>query len=270
MSIPESITLTADSYEDAVEQIRAALQYLPGTISVQFTEQCPQEDMELFEQHFDWFYRDKELPIIGALNRSYVSPYFMTSYSNGRYKLWMSHYCDAYQAQSDALDWLHVYEDDNYSEALAAFTAQYLAPIQASASPYDRVVQTHDLLCSLAAYDYTEYHSKSRPQAHDLLGFMENRTVVCDGYAKTFQWMLYYLGIDCYEVVGKATGEAHAWNKVLLEGTWYNVDVCWDDSWYYRTFLLKSDAHFESNLHSFTDSFSTTAFASPKNYMGNR
>lgn len=266
VSIPESIALTAESYRSAEKQIRAALQYLPGTITVQFTDACPQEDMELFEQHYDWFYGDKELPIIGALNRSYVSPYFLTSYSNGRYKLWMSHYCDAYQAYSDSLNWLRVYEDTSYSEALTEFTAQYLAPIKSVSSQYDRVVKAHDLLCSLAAYDYSEYFNKDRPQAHDLLGFMESRKVVCDGYAKTFQWMLYYLGIDSYEVVGKATGEVHAWNKALLDGAWYNVDVCWDDSWYYRTFLLKSDTHFENNFHSFTDSFSKTAFASPSNY----
>jgi len=152
MSIPESIALTADSYREADRQIRTALQYLPGTITVQFSEDCPQEDLELFEQHYDWFYGDKELPIIGALNRSYVSPYFLTSYSNGRYKLWMSHYCDAYQAYSDSLNWLRVYEDTSYSVALTEFTAKYLAPIKSVSSQYDRIVKAHDLLCSLAAF----------------------------------------------------------------------------------------------------------------------
>ena len=266
MSIPDSLSLTANSYENAARQIRAALQFLPATISVQFTENCPQEDIDAFRSHFDWLYGNRELPIIGALDFSFVTPCFLTSYSDGRFTLWISHYADAYQGRADTLDWLRVYEDTDYSRALIAFESQYLLPLKNGSSDYDRIVKAHDLLCTLASYDYTEYFNRNRPQAHGLLGFFENGTVVCDGYAKTFQWMLNYLGIDSYELIGKANGEIHAWNKVLLDGVWYNVDVCWDDSAYYRTFLLKSDSHFENHLHSFTDGFSKTVFASTTNY----
>jgi len=266
MGIPESISLRADSYEDATLQIRKALQLLPRKISVQFTDQCPQEDIDLFMLHYDWLYGDHELPIIGALDRSYSSPYFLTSYSDGRFKLWMSHYSDAYMVAADTLNWLRVYEDEEYSEALRKFEAQYLLPLKEKASAYERIAGAHDLLCSLAMYDYSEYFDNNRPEAHDLVGFMSNREVVCDGYAKTFQWMLYYLGIDSYEVIGRANGELHAWNKVLLDGTWYNVDACWDDGGYYRYYFLRSDDFFESNLHSITDSFSKTSYPSPCNY----
>lgn len=266
MSIPEHISIRADSYEDASRQIRNALQYLPGAISVQFTDQCPQEDMDLFRLHYDWLYGDRALPIIGALNRTYLSPYFLSSYSGGSFKLWMTHYSDAYTVAADALDWLRVYEDEAYSAALRDFEAQYLMPLKEKASVYERIAGAHDLLCRLASYDYTEYLNTNRPEAHNLIGFMRRGKVVCDGYAKTFQWMLYSLGIDSFVVIGSVNGELHAWNKVLLDGTWYNVDACWDDGGNDRCYFLRSDDFFEIHRHCFTDSFSKTAFPSPGNH----
>lgn len=267
MSIPMQISLEAECYEDALRQIRASLLYLPKYIRVRFSEACPQEDIGLFRQHFDRLRADAGLPIIGALNQTYRSPYTLSFTSERDYYLWLTHYSDAYTVRADALNWLRVYEDEAYSKALRSFQDQYILPLGELASDHDRVVGAHELLCSLASYDYSAYENKDRPQAYRILGFIENQTVVCDGYARVYQWMLLCLGIDSYEVVGEANGECHAWNKVRLEGSWYNVDACWDDSWYLGTFLLKSDAHFENNLHRFTDGFSKSVFASPQDYL---
>jgi len=266
MGAPMRITLEAGSYEDALRQINAALLYLPRKITVQFSEECTQGDIDLFQLRFDWLQGEVALPIIGALDRTYRSPYSFTVLSEREFRLGFSHYSDAYSVRADTLNWLRVYADKAYSEALRRFQEQYVAPLNELPSDYDCIVGAHDLLCSLASYDYSEYETGSRKQAHSLLGFLENRAVVCDGYAKTYQWMLLCLGIDSYEVVGEASGECHAWNKVRLDGSWYNVDVCWDDTGSSSGFLLKSDAYFEDHQHSFTDSFSKTAYASPSDY----
>ena len=266
MSIPMQISLEAECYEDALRQIRAALLYLPKYIRVRFSEACPQEDIGLFRQHFDRLRADAGLPIIGALNLTYRSPYTLSFTSERDYCLWLTHYSDAYTVRADALDWLRVYEDEAYSEALRRFQDQYILPLGELASDHDRIVGAHELLCTLASYDYSAYENKDRPQAYRILGFIENRSVVCDGYARVYQWMLLCLGIDSYEVVGEANGECHAWNKVRLEDSWYNVDACWGDGWDYPKYLLKSDAYFQDNQHSFTDGFSDSVFASPSDY----
>ena len=136
---------------------------------------------------------------------------------------------------------------------------------------YGRVIQCHDLLCRLASYDYSEYNNElkkatgARPKAHDLVGFMENNKVVCDGYANAYSWMLMELGIDSYIVSGRGNDGGHAWNKVCLNGRWYNVDACWDDtSRDLRRYFLKSDEWMTEHRHSFTDAFSTTTFRSPE------
>ena len=266
MSVPKQISLEAESYEDALRQIRAALLYLPRYILVRFSEACLQENIDLFRQHFDRLRADAGLPIIGALNLTYQTPYTLSFTSERDYRLWLTHYSDAYTVRADTLDWLQVYEDEAYSEALRSFRDQYILPLGELASDHDRIVGAHELLCSLASYDYSAYENKDRPQAYRILGFIENQTVVCDGYARVYQWMLLCLGIDNYEVVGEANGECHAWNKVRLEDTWYNVDACWGDGWDYPKYLLKSDAWFQDNQHGFTDGFSDSVFASPSDY----
>ena len=266
MSIPKQISLEASSYEDTLRQIRAALLYLPRKILIHFSESCPQEDIDLFRQHFNELQGDAGLPIIGAMNLTYRSPYMLSFTSERDCRIWITQYSDAYIIRADALDWLRVYADEAYSKALRSFEERHIAPLKDLPTEYARIVSAHELLCTLASYDYSAYYNRNRPQAYTILGFIENQTVVCDGYARAYQWLLLCLDVESYEVVGTANGECHAWNKVRLDGSWYNVDVCWGDSWEYPKYLLKSDAYFEANAHSFTDGFSKTAFASPSDY----
>ena len=266
MSTPKQISLEAGSYADALQQIQAALLYLPQRISIQLTEKCSGEDLQLFRIRFDCLWGEGKFPMIGTLNGSARSPYVLVRFSDRCYSLWFLRYADAYEARADSLNWLRVYADEDYSEVLRSFEEAYIEPLGQLATDSERAVSAHDLLCAKATYDYSAYASNDRLQAHSLLGFMENQTVVCDGYANTYQWMLLCLGIDSYEVVGTANGECHAWNKVSLDGAWYNVDACWDDAGSTTAYLLKSDAYFEDHRHSFTDSFSKTAYASPSDY----
>ena len=266
MSPPHEIALTVTSYEDAVEQISEALNLLPSNIVVQFTEDCPQEELDQFLSCFDWVSDSVARVIITSVDHSILAPYFMSQYKDQRYKLWISNYAPAYEVSADALDWIRVYEDESYSAAIRQFETEYLAPLKELDSNYARAKSAHDLLCRLASYDYTEYYQHTQFEAHRLLGFVQRRQIVCDGYAYTYQWMLRYLGIDSYVVIGTAAGEGHAWNKVFLDGAWYNVDVCWDDTGYGDFFFLKSDASLEANRHQFTDQYSTTDYSSPDNY----
>ena len=57
---------------------------------------------------------------------------------------------------------------------------------------------------------------------------MLEHKAVCEGYAETFDFFMYILGIEHELVIGKA-GRLHAWNRVLLDGNWLYVDCTWDD-----------------------------------------
>ena len=55
------------------------------------------------------------------------------------------------------------------------------------------------------------------------------------------------LGIPTDYVRGYVAGEGnstHAWNRVLINGTYYCVDVTWNDSTGANSYLLMSEAEF--------------------------
>ncbi|MBR4657547.1 MAG: S-layer homology domain-containing protein [Oscillospiraceae bacterium] len=265
MSKPNLLSIQANSYESAKRQLEAAAVYVPARIAVTFLESCPMEDVEAFALHYDWDTADSGFPLISALNLTYRKPCSLVRYSDRRYELKMPCYSSAYLAFADTLDWLRVYSDEAFSRCMVEFVEQTVLPLRELPTEYERARAAHDLLCELTEYDY-EYFNRGRDEAHRILGFFIHRKVVCDGYANVYQWMLAYLGTKSYVVVGKAEG-SHAWNKVQLEGAWYNVDVCWSDTGSdQEKYFLKSDAWFEANDHSFTDPFPASAFASLKDY----
>lgn len=88
-------------------------------------------------------------------------------------------------------------------------------------SEYDQVKAFHDYLVNNTTYG-------TGSSCHDAAGPLLYGRGVCDGYAKALDLLCYLSGIDCTRVTGWANG-AHAWNKVKVDGSWYNVDVTWDD-----------------------------------------
>ncbi len=70
---------------------------------------------------------------------------------------------------------------------------------------------------------------------HTLQGaFNENQTIVCDGYAKSFMYLMNIVGVPTHLVLGTsvdATGESvgHAWNLIKIQGEYYHVDSTWTD-----------------------------------------
>ncbi|BCK01152.1 transglutaminase domain-containing protein [Anaerocolumna chitinilytica] len=50
---------------------------------------------------------------------------------------------------------------------------------------------------------------------------------VCADYSETFCFLCDCLGIKNVEETGLAGGDAHAWNKVEVDGKWYHIDSYW-------------------------------------------
>lgn len=96
-----------------------------------------------------------------------------------------------------------------------------------SMTPYDKVKAIHDYLVNTITYRNTG------SRGHSAVGALLDGLAVCDGYAEAFDLMCYLSNIPCIQVGGTAFSsggaESHLWNKVYLDGAWYNVDVTWDD-----------------------------------------
>lgn len=99
---------------------------------------------------------------------------------------------------------------------------QIIGEAQKLTNNYERERYVHDALIDLTSYQVSAEMGQSAYSA------LVNGQTVCAGYARAFQYILQQLYIPCYYCTGYA-GENHAWNIVMLDDGYYNVDVTWDD-----------------------------------------
>lgn len=123
----------------------------------------------------------------------------------------------------------------------------------------EKIKIVHDYLV-----DSIEYDSSAGENIYNVYGALINKRAVCEGYARSFKYIMDDLGIPCIIACGIAknsTGAAenHAWNYVQLDNKWYAVDVTWDDpviigegkiseSIKYEYFLRGSNKFFEDHF----------------------
>ena len=135
-------------------------------------------------------------------------------------------------------------DDIRYSKGL--FNEQADAVIREAElyeTDYEKELFVHDRLLELIEYDENCELNQSSYSAMVL-----HRTV-CAGYARAFQYLLQELDITCYYVTGFSEGEEHAWNIVLLDDGFYNVDLTWDDSLPEEHYFFNQNEYAFSKTH---------------------
>lgn len=126
-------------------------------------------------------------------------------------------------------------------------------------SDYEKIKGVHDYLV-----DTITYKRYIKDDAFNIYGALVLKECVCEGYAKTFQYLMNELGIDNMIAIGTGIdydnkSETHAWNYVKLDGNWYAMDVTWDDpvadgffiltnEYKYKYFLKGSDTFFNNHI----------------------
>lgn len=122
-------------------------------------------------------------------------------------------------------------------------------------STREKVKAVHDWMCIHIAYDYDNYLNGTIPRSsYAIEGPVKYGKSVCQGYALTFEAFMETLGIETEYIRGNATNSSghtggHAWNKVKIDGTWYWIDVTWDDPvpdrpgivYWYKYFLISEE-----------------------------
>ena len=96
---------------------------------------------------------------------------------------------------------------------------------------YLTLLSLHDIIIYDADYAYESdgVTPSDATESHNIIGVLLNGFGVCESYAKTYQMLLNYCGIENIYAWGYA-GEAHAWNLVKFEDGWYWCDLTWDDT----------------------------------------
>ncbi|MBQ8806123.1 MAG: transglutaminase domain-containing protein [Bacteroidaceae bacterium] len=119
-------------------------------------------------------------------------------------------------------------EDEDYAQmsAVSAECKRILAElgITSSTTQKEAIIRINKYLCEHSYYEYDESKRDGSPYASM---FTEGK--VCHNYAMAFQMLCLHAGIECHYYSSNTMN--HAWNKVYFsDGTYYWVDVCWNDN----------------------------------------
>ena len=178
--------------------------------------------------------------------------------NSGRSVILEFSYNDAWELACDADDAFTLYVSDQISTVADSFYRRHVADAR---NDEEAVTMAKNAILYKAEYappvDRDEGGPIYAPEAHSILGFFKNGRIVCDGYAETFQYLMHRAGVDCVMVYGSTTAKAnaeegqsdHSWNKVKVNGTWYNMDVCWADTGWPYTYDLRSDDYYAKHRH---------------------
>ncbi len=153
----------------------------------------------------------------------------------------------------------------NNNKILEAALQSYEELTYAAISNDEKVILVHDKLCGEMVYARDVLGEPAKDVwAHNVMGVFDNKKAVCEGYAKAFQLILTYLGIESIYVTGTASSggasENHAWNLVKLDdGEWHAIDTTWDDTaaedgFTYLYFGLGKDKFVETHTANTPDS----------------
>ncbi len=118
---------------------------------------------------------------------------------------------------------------NEYVEKLENLKKQ-IYEITSEDTEFEKIKKIHDVLVNNLEYDETTKKTNNR----NIYGGLIEKSVVCEGYAKTFKYVLDALNIPCVIIYGEGTNEqekteSHSWNYVKINEKWYAVDVTWDD-----------------------------------------
>ncbi len=114
-------------------------------------------------------------------------------------------------------------------------TAHKLAENAVKVSPNDEVGMLkyiNEQICKMTKYSDPIPSGLGVPQ-RDATGVFFNGDAVCAGYATAFALVLNILGIENRTLNNDEKPEsanAHIWNYVKVNGSWYHIDATWNDN----------------------------------------
>ena len=104
--------------------------------------------------------------------------------------------------------------------ALEQVVGEIVAQVDASWTELQKALFLHDYLATHAQYDTTY-------TGNDAYAILVKGTGVCEAYTRAYRLLLNRVGIASGIV--RSQNLDHVWNLVRIAGSWYHIDVTWDD-----------------------------------------
>lgn len=118
---------------------------------------------------------------------------------------------------------------DEVSEAQRYIDAELnniAARLTSDMTDFEKVLAVHDYIIDNYTYDVRVYYGNN-DEVRSIDRFVKEKTGVCEAYSVFFKYVMNALGMDCETVPSDYS--AHMWNKVKVDGEWYNIDLTQDD-----------------------------------------
>ena len=143
-------------------------------------------------------------------------------------------------------------DTDKLGKAFKTKCDKIISGVKSSWSDFQKVLYIHDYIITHAEYDLTFSHYN----AYD--NIMKG-TSVCDGYASAFSLFMHLLNIPCEKITSYENN--HAWNAVKVDGSYYYIDVTFDDpilsmpktDYCSHEYFLLTKKQMHDNDHIYTD-----------------
>lgn len=102
--------------------------------------------------------------------------------------------------------------------------------IKPGMSEFEKEKAIHDYVVNNTSYDNENYIRGTVPEdSYNAYGVFFNNIAVCEGYSEAVYRLLNEAGIENMVITGTASGVAHSWNLVKIEGEYYHLDATYDD-----------------------------------------
>lgn len=185
--------------------------------------------------------------LVNLCREKYPELYHLESYALSGYDTNRNGALDVYEKVTHC-KLFYYFDLDTYSEynlKAKQAAAEMLSDIKSAPSLTDlqKLLLLHDRIAVRCEYDYKGYEKYEKaaignpyvqisdyinPESFGMYGTLVLGTSVCEGYARTYQYMLNELGIENY--LCSSVELCHVWNIVKLGGEYYHVDITFDDA----------------------------------------
>lgn len=160
----------------------------------------------------------------------------------------------------------YLYTPEEYNRMLSqceAVAEEMLADIKATPTltQAETALLIHDRLAMLCTYD----RKMQNPNKFDIYGALIDGLAVCEGYTKSYTYLLSKVGIKSEFCASKEL--SHAWNIIYIDGKPYHADVTWDDigvvagEVYHDNFLLSTDALYKGGSEFFVNAHDASDYS---------
>lgn len=122
-----------------------------------------------------------------------------------------------------------VYSSNLQQEAYVTLQVKkIISDLKLTGHPDDEKIKAiYNYVTRTVDYDYQGVNSAT---SHSAYAALAEKKAVCQGYSTLIYRLLRECGIQNRIITGVSENQNHAWNLVLLNGKWYNLDATWDSN----------------------------------------